>query len=448
MFFLIEILDIILTVFTSIVILPIILIFIVFILLVGIFIPKEHIGKSKYKYESRKLLRLVPGNLSDIEKKGVIWMLYDTDEGGYFNHVYTIHYPANISKEFLLNEKHTVIEVGRIFIFLKTMGFFFYYTLINGIYFFWNIIKMRRFVKGNISVIRGQDPDHMGLAAVILSKLTGIACCISIHADHGKRYKITKGKHVYTIFNSKIITDLIRKIVLLNSQMVMVIRESLIPYVVKYGVKSENIRIIPHGVHLDKFENPIELEFERKWKQNDRKLVVFAGRLYPENYIEDIIMIADSVRKKMQKVLFLMLGDGIERKKAEALTRELNLTNNILFLGFQPLEKVVKFRKIADVNLCLMAGFSLIEAAAAGRPIVSYDVEWHYELVKNGETGYLIKEHDVDGAAEAIIRLISNPELAKKLGENARKLANQNHSIEKTSQVKRNCYEELIKLNK
>jgi len=39
-----------------------------------------------------------------------------------------------------------------------------------------------------------------------------------------------------------------------------------------------------------------------------------------------------------------------------------------------------------------MGGFSLIEAYAAGRPVVSYDVEWHSELVKNNETGFLIPE--------------------------------------------------------
>lgn len=435
-------LDIILTFIFAVLVVPVFaLFFILFILIMNL----RNTIRFRGTVTGRKnLLRLVPSNLDDLKKREYLSKIYESDENGYFDHVYTVHYPTQKSQVIPLNERHTVIEIGKIAVYLKAGGLYFLYIFLNGIYFLRKIIGMRKFVSENIDIIRGQGPDHMGVAAIVLHSLTTIPYCVSVHGDDDKRYKITRGKGVYLVFGSKIITDLIRTFVLSKAPMVMVIRESLIPFVRNHGARAENIRVIPHGIPLEGFESGPDFEFEREWRQGDKKLVVFAGRLSPENYIEDIIQIAAEVRLKVPLVRFLILGEGIERGKAEALSERLDLSNNIVFAGFQPLEKVKEFRKIADVNLCLMAGFSLIEAAAAGRPVVSYDVEWHYELVRNDETGYLIREHDIAGASEAIVRLINDPALAKRLGENARRLAFKNYDIKQSSRIKILYHDELL----
>jgi glycosyltransferase involved in cell wall biosynthesis len=439
----IKLLDIIFTLLISLIVYPFIIATFFGLFIFALILRRGMSSRSKRNY--RNLLRLVPAQIADILKKDVIWMLYDSDENGYFNHVYTIHYPAQKSCRILLNEKHTIIEIGRILVFLKDYGFYFLYLFLNGIYFLVKITSMQAFVLRNIDIIRGHEPDHMGLAALILHILTGIPFCVSVHADHDKRYEITGGRSIYLLFDSKLFTDAIRKIVLSHSPMVMIIRESLRGYVVKKGAKPDSIYLIPHGIHLDWFNKVADLQFQRFWKNNGRKLVVFCGRLSPENYIEDVINIAGQVKAEIPSVLFLIIGDGIERKNAELLVKEKGLIHNVLFLGYQPLEKVIQFRKIADVNLCLMAGFSLIEAAAAGRPIVSYDIEWHYELVRDQETGYLIKEHNIRDASKAIIKIINNPELVKRLGDAARRLAIKNYSIEMASARRIHCYDILVK---
>lgn len=438
---LLKILDIILVILFCVMIFPVFCIFLGIILIESFFM--RNINNKFNIKNGRRLLRLVPANLFDIERKGVMWMIHDSDENGYFSHVYTVHYPADKHQRVSLSPTHTIIEIGRVLNGFKKTGFLFLYTFLNGCFFLWNIIKMRAFVRNEISVIRGQDPDHMGLAAVVLSKITAVPCCVSIHADHDKRYSITKGKEVYTLFGSKQITDLLRRFSVSSAAKVMVIRESLIPYARRMGAKAENIRLIPHGIDFKEFENSPDFEFKKN-NYGDKKLIVFAGRLYPENYVLDMMYILAKVKKEMPDILLLILGDGPEKESAEAFSKKSNLMDNVQFLGFQSREMVVKFRKIADINLCLMGGFSLIEAAASGKPIVSYDVEWHYELVKNGVTGYLIKEHDIDKAAEAIVAILNNHDLAKRIGENARILAIERHAIKKTSQIKRNCYDELI----
>ena len=85
-----------------------------------------------------------------------------------------------------------------------------------------------------------------------------------------------------------------------------------------------------------------------------------------------------------------------------------------------------------------------MEAAIAAIPLLAYDIEWQYELIKNNETGFLLPEGDIEGMAEATIMLLDDPELAKRLGENARKLALERHSIDNVRRIIISVYEELI----
>lgn len=92
-----------------------------------------------------------------------------------------------------------------------------------------------------------------------------------------------------------------------------------------------------------------------------------------------------------------------------------------------------------------MGGYSLIEACAAGCPVISYDVEWHSELVKNRETGFLIKEYDIDGATEALNWLLEHPVDSETMGQRAKKLAFEHHDLKNTSAIKIRWYSELLR---
>ena len=88
----------------------------------------------------------------------------------------------------------------------------------------------------------------------------------------------------------------------------------------------------------------------------------------------------------------------------------------------------------------------MIEACAAGSPVISYDVEWHYELVKSEETGFLIQEGNIDQAVAAINWLLDHESEAAKMGANARRLAFARHDKMNTSAIKVRCYEEVLAL--
>jgi glycosyltransferase involved in cell wall biosynthesis len=91
-----------------------------------------------------------------------------------------------------------------------------------------------------------------------------------------------------------------------------------------------------------------------------------------------------------------------------------------------------------------MGGFSLIEACAAASPVIAYDVEWHSELIRDGETGFLVAEHDVDRLTFVVSRLLDDPDLGVTLGMRAQELAVSRHGLAPTTAAKRNCYLEVL----
>jgi glycosyltransferase involved in cell wall biosynthesis len=174
-------------------------------------------------------------------------------------------------------------------------------------------------------------------------------------------------------------------------------------------------------------------------------LISFVGRLAKENFVFDIIEMVRLLSKKRKDFVVLFVGDGPERGKLQELVQEYDLSSTVIFSGFQARDKVISIRRQSFLALCLMGGLSLIEACAAGCPTISYDTEWHHELIKNGETGFLIKEGDLDALMKAVIYLLDHPEEACKMGTRARELAITRHELSHTSEVKRNCYKELLR---
>ena len=393
----------------------------------------------------RRLLCLVPTTLDALKAKGVAKMILERDENGYFEHVYTNHLCTQKNQTIELNEIHTVIEYGGGFENIRRYGFRILSFLLNEIAAIYSILRLIK--NERVSIIRAFDPYFTGPHGLTLEKLTNVPCCVSIHADYDKRYEIDK-KLSPLIFGSRKLAKIVERFVLSHAKMVMPIRESIGKGAIKNGAKPETIRIIPHGIDMNKFLCDPDPDLKREFGVEGKKLVIFVGRLSKENYVEDIVKSALKVVEQVPDAVFLLIGDGIERENLSALIADLNLKENVKLLGFQSRDKVADFRLNADVNLCLMGGFSLIEAAMSGKPAIAYDVEWHYELIKNGETGFLIKEGDIDAVANAVVELLNNPDLGKRLGENARKLAIERHSIEASSKIKIKHYEELLQMSK
>jgi len=406
------------------------------------FVINRIIPSPSKKCDRRILCMLTLGIFEKMQEKGISHMFLERDENGYFDHVYSIHLFTDKNQCIQLNERHTILEFGGNYNSIKKVGFTYLSLILTFFEAFPKIYKI--IIHEKKCILRATDPYINGLYVFFLGNITSVPYCISIHADFDKRYVINKNT-VPIVCGSQKITKIFERFVFSHTPMVLPIRESLREYVLRYGAKPVCIRIIPHGVDISKFERIPNQQLKRDLGFEGKKIIVFAGRLTKDNYVEDIIEAAKKVVIDFPDSLFLLLGDGPEKSHLSRLIHEYQLQKNVILMGFLPNEKVIEIRSIADVNLCLMGGFSLIEAGLSGNPVISYDVEWHYELVKNGETGYLLKEGDIESLVDSIITLLKDPNSGKKMGEKMKILVKERHSILATSKIKIDCYEELLK---
>lgn len=394
-----------------------------------------------------RILFIVPSEYEALKAKGVDKMIFERDENGFFERVLTIHPIA---------ERNRVIELNNVFV-LHEFGFGVfgraYRSRLSRMFFspfhFARVLgaTLRLVYKERIDIIRATDPFWMGLLALATAKLSGRPLCVSIHADYNKRQQLTGGGDVYTFFGIQWPANLICKLVLSSSDMVMPVRESLRTWAISKGAHAERIRVIPHGIDMETIEDNGEYDpYTIFGIPEGRQIISFVGRISNDNYIFDVLEVARKLALHRNDFCLVIAGEGgQEGWLKESLAAEPGLRYVVRLVGFQPRIVCFALRRKSAVCLCLMGGFSLIESCLAGRPVISYDVEWHSEIVKTGYTGFLVRERDIDEVVRAVEQCLDEPAVATKLGEQAYNLVVLKHELKNTSQIKRNCYEELLR---
>lgn len=137
----------------------------------------------------RRALFLVSSSLDDLRKKGVDYMIEWRDTGGFFAHVYTIHPFTPYRRTVRLSERQTVIEFGGRFGGLRKRLKVAYYalTVLDCLLSCYRLIR-----REGIVMIRAQDPHVVGLMGLILERVTGVKCCVSIHANYDKLKELAR----------------------------------------------------------------------------------------------------------------------------------------------------------------------------------------------------------------------------------------------------------------
>lgn len=170
----------------------------------------------------------------------------------------------------------------------------------------------------------------------------------------------------------------------------------------------QNIEILPNGIDLKRFKN-------LEPKPHQGFIVITVARLEKVKGIEYLIKAIDVLRSN--NIELLIIGDGSERKNLENLTRNLVLEKKVRFLGQIPNEKIPEYLVLADcfVLPSLREGFGIavLEAQAAGLPVIGTKVGGILDLIENGKTGLLVEPGDSQALASAIFKVYSGQRFAR-----------------------------------
>jgi lipopolysaccharide heptosyltransferase II len=200
-----------------------------------------------------------------------------------------------------------------------------------------------------------------------------------------------------------------------------------------FGVPHERIRLVPRSVDLEKFSF-----LPPDKKRSDNFNVGIIGRLTPIKGHVYFIKAMARVAKTIPNLKIWIVGDAPAsrwsyREELQILTKRLGLHSATQFLGTQRDIPAI----LGHLDLVVMAtttqeafGRVIIEAQAAGVPVVATKVGGAIDIIDNGDNGLLVPPADVESMAEAVCRVWKDPQAASRMAQRALEKVKTHYTVE------------------
>jgi len=266
---------------------------------------------------------------------------------------------------------------------------------------------------------------------------------IVVHTYHG---------HVLSGYFGRVKTGLFRAIessLALVTDRLVAVSDSVRDDLVARGVAPlRKMRVVPLGLELSQLAGELPRGRLRAEAGFDERapLVGIVGRLVPVKDVPTFLAAARLVVEASPSVRFVVVGDGEERDRLERVARELGLAAVVRFLGWR--------RDLASVlgDLDLVVNCSrnegtpvaLIEALAAGRPVVATRVGGTPDLLEDGRYGLLVPPRDAAALAGAMVTVLREPEPAHARARDGQRAVLGKYSVERLLGDMDALYRELL----
>jgi hypothetical protein len=252
-------------------------------------------------------------------------------------------------------------------------------------------------------------PD--GKAASLIAKDFGCPFVVTIHGQDFQQ----------TIFRNRKCHEEIKKTFDKAKGIITVSNKLKRIGVEHFSEAKDKFTVIPNGINVEEFQdldNASKVEGKRAVP-----VILSVSNLVKTKGIDLNIKAMSRLRDKYPDIQYLIIGDGNQRETLENLSKETGLENHIKFLGRMPHRSVLQYMKDCDVFSLpsWKEGFGVVylEAMACGKPVIGCKGEGIEDFVENKKNGLLVEPQNVDSLVEAIDFLLTNPEEAKEIGEEA-----------------------------
>lgn len=211
--------------------------------------------------------------------------------------------------------------------------------------------------------------------------------------------------------------------------------------------------VIPYGATVSTSGRPT-----RDWSRSpETATLLFSGRLIQRKGVDYLIRALPRVLAR-KSVRLVVTGEGDRRAEWEGVAAKLGLTDKVQFLGFVSNERLTELYQTSDVyvhpaifddaNDTEGLGVSIVEALASRCPVVASNVGGIVDVIEHEATGLLVPEKDEGAIAAAVLRLLEDPGLARRLGETGREFAERHFDWERITDETERLYRRAIKLAK
>lgn len=229
---------------------------------------------------------------------------------------------------------------------------------------------------------------------------------------------------------------------------VITISEKIRQVLLSEGIPAHEIVCIPSGVASEQYNQGCKSQWfcDEFGLRPAGKVIGVIGQLIPRKGHRYLIEAAPAILKHYPETRFLFFGQGPLQHDLQQLCKSLHMANKVHFAGFRTdLERILPCLDLV-VHPATMEGLgvSLLQAAAAGVPIVATRVGGIPEIVHDGVNGYLVDVGNTQAIVDAVLTLLHNPLKAKRLGRAGRELVRSHFSLEAMVAGNLRVYREVL----
>ena len=183
-------------------------------------------------------------------------------------------------------------------------------------------------------------------------------------------------------------------------------------------------------------------------KDKEEKILLFVGRLVKQKNIPFLLTCFQKIIQDFSNARLVIIGEGKE-KRLKDLAKNLKIENKIDWIKTVPYSRIPQYFKAADIFVLpsLYEGFPrvLMEAAMAGKPIVSTNVGGTEDIIEDGKNGFVINQGNEKNFVEKVLFLLQNSTIAQEMGKKGQELIESKFDSQKTLLKQIEIWNELAK---
>lgn len=319
------------------------------------------------------------------------------------------------------------------------------YLLLPFLIFFGTLKMLAVIKKERIELINVHWIIPNGLIALIASKITNIPFVVTL-----------PGTDAYLAYKYKIV-GFVAKIVTRNCAGLISNSSWHLNRILNLGVTPALTGVISYPADVSRFKpskNGLDLLRGQLKLTKDDLVIMAIGRLVYKKGFDYLIKAVAKIVKKFPNVKLLIGGEGDNQKMLQNLTKKLKIEQKVIFTGTISRDQIDRYYNLADIFVAPsivdkqgnVDGGPLValESMACGKPQIVTDVLGVADVINNGKNGFVVKQKNVDDLSTALEKLIKDPILRKKMGQNNRKLVIASLSTKSIGREYTQIFEKII----
>jgi glycosyltransferase involved in cell wall biosynthesis len=205
------------------------------------------------------------------------------------------------------------------------------------------------------------------------------------------------------------------------------------------GIPDHHIQTIIGGVDTSIFQPaPEKAEARHKLGLPENGMIILtAGNLVGEKGFDTVLKVVAQLSSRHPSLFYVIVGDGPDETHLRHLAADLGVEDRTIFVGRKPQEELARHYQAANLYVQVSVetmGRTYMEAGACGIPVVAAKVGGVPSVVMDNVNGLLVNDpQDQDTIAEAIVRLLTDPELRQRMGQAGLEMAREKYSWERVT---------------